>query len=128
MSTLFVGRLRNKGDRLIAAAPQIGAGFQQAGDALRQYEADRQNQQKEEMLRAATVAKISGSWANTSQEFKNELPRIFGMDFNRDPITNDVIIDKSFDELLQDRLRNAAMNDPELGLKWAMIDNKLMSP
>lgn len=126
MSTLFVGRLRGKQDRAIAAAPQIAAGFQQASDALRAYEADRQARQKEDMLKASMVAKIAGGWANTSQEFKNELPRLFGMDFPTDDGGN-VQIDPTWDELLEKYRIDTIANDPQKMEEAAMIDADLMT-
>lgn len=127
MSTLFVGRLRNKGDKLIAAAPEIAAGFQQAGDALRTYEADRQVQNKEKFLNAKLAADIAGGWAYLSQDAKNSLPDILGLDMNRDPITGDVQIDKTFDNLIEEQARNRVMADPELASQYGLIREGIMS-
>lgn len=126
MATIFVGRVNDQGRKWLAAAPIIAGGFQQAGDALRQYQLDQEDQRKQKMMDAALVAKMSGGWGNTPQEFKNELPDIFDMEFNKDPITGDVVVDKSLDELLNDQLRRRVMADPEMAMNMAMTNAKLM--
>lgn len=126
MSILYIGRLRTKADKIGAAAPEIAAGFQQAGNSLIQYDQIRQERMQQEMLKASVVAKINGGWGNTDQEFKNKLPRIFGMDFPTDPEGN-VKIDPTYEELIHRTMTTRMQEDPEFANESAMIDMGLMN-